>query len=301
MAIYSIKRKIIPFLLYCIVGCKKDIPVINLEERARILKDYTENYLGSSVLNPGWSGNVNNCLSGSINQNTSNLILKRINYFRKLVGLNDNTTLDASKSSMFQDAALIMSENSSLSHTPPNTWKCWSQSGYNGAKTSNLALGAHASNAVTLFINDPGANNIDVGHRRWILHSTKSKFSIGSTNNAMSLGVIGIEENNRNFPEFIAYPPKGYIPKPLVFGRWSFAIPGANFSNSTVTMTGPSGQVPLKIVSTKTGYGDNTIVWEPQNITYPSGSEDIIYRITIDNILNATKKTISYNVIIINP
>lgn len=297
------KGKIILLALsaLAIYGCKKEvIPTPELTSRETALEDYNTNYLGSEVSDPGWTGSTETCNAGTLPQATHDKVIKRINYFRRMVGLNDNTTLDPSKYGMYQDAALMMKANSDLNHTPPDTWICYTQNGYSGASTSNLALGAHASNAVTLFINDPGASNTSVGHRRWILHSAKTQFSYGSTNSSMSLGVIGVAGGNTKIPAFIAYPPNGYIPQTLTFPRWSFGIAGADFSAATVTMTGDSGNIPVTIISAGGNYGDKTIVWEPQGIVTNSNA-DVSYTVTVSGIAGAAQTSYTYTSIIFKP
>ena len=297
------KGKIILLALsaLAIYGCKKEvIPPPELTSRETALEDYNTNYLGSEVSDPGWTGSTETCNAGTLPQATHDKVIKRINYFRRMVGLNDNTTLDPSKYGMYQDAALMMKANSALNHTPPDTWICYTQNGYSGASTSNLALGAHASNAVTLFINDPGASNTSVGHRRWILHSAKTQFSYGSTNSSMSLGVIGVAGGNTKIPAFIAYPPNGYIPQTLTFPRWSFGIAGADFSAATVTMTGDSGNIPVTIISAGGNYGDKTIVWEPQGIVTNSNA-DVSYTVTVSGIAGAAQTSYTYTSIIFKP
>ena len=297
------KGKIILLALsaLAIYGCKKEvIPTPELTSRETALEDYNTNYLGSEVSDPGWTGSTETCNAGTLPQATHDKVIKRINYFRRMVGLNDNTTLDPSKYGMYQDAALMMKANSALNHTPPDTWICYTQNGYSGASTSNLALGAHASNAVTLFINDPGASNTSVGHRRWILHSAKTQFSYGSTNSSMSLGVIGVAGGNTKIPAFIAYPPNGYIPQTLTFPRWSFGIAGADFSAATVTMTGDSGNIPVTIISAGGSYGDETIVWEPQGIVANSNA-DVSYTVTVSGIAGAAQTSYTYTSIIFKP
>jgi hypothetical protein len=297
------KGKIILLALsaLAIYGCKKEvIPTQELTSRETALEDYNTNYLGSEVSDPGWTGSTETCNAGTLPQATHDKVIKRINYFRRMVGLNDNTTLDPSKYGMYQDAALMMKANSALNHTPPDTWICYTQNGYSGASTSNLALGAHASNAVTLFINDPGASNTSVGHRRWILHSAKTQFSYGSTNSSMSLGVIGVAGGNTKIPAFIAYPPNGYIPQTLTFPRWSFGIAGADFSAATVTMTGDSGNIPVTIISAGGNYGDKTIVWEPQGIVTNSNA-DVSYTVTVSGIAGAAQTSYTYTSIIFKP
>lgn len=297
------KGKIIILALsaLAILGCKKKVnPTPEPTAREIALEDYNTNYLGSAVSDPGWTGSTVTCNAGTLPQATHDKVIQRINYFRRMVGLNDNTTLDPSKYGMYQDAALMMKANNALNHTPPDTWTCYTQNGYTGASTSNLALGAHASNAVTLFINDPGASNTSVGHRRWILHSAKTQFSYGSTNSSMSLGVIGVAGGNTKIPAFIAYPPNGYIPQTLTFPRWSFGIAGANFSAATVTMTGDSGNIPVTIISAGGSYGDKTIVWEPQGIVTNSNA-DVSYTVTVSGITGAAQTSYTYTSIIFKP
>jgi hypothetical protein len=200
-----------------------------------------------------------------------------------------------------QETALMMTANNQLNHFPPTTWTCYTTLGAAGAASSNIALGFTGTDAITGFISDFGTGNEPVGHRRWILHSRKQKFSFGSTNNSMAL-YISASDTNTIVPDFIAYPPKGYIAQPLVFSRWSFSIPSANFSSATVTMTGPGGtSIPVSIISsTDNGYGDNTLVWVPTGINLTSAS-DLTYTVTVSNIGSASATTFTYDVVIFKP
>jgi len=283
------------------IDCGGVCPACTSPQTARdsAIDDYNTNYLGSAVTSTGWTGSTAGCNSGTVPQSTHDKVIMRINYFRRLVGLNDNTTLDASKFTRFQETALMMSANGQLSHSPPSSWLCWTQEGADGAAQANLSTN-HSTYAITNFINDFGSGNTAVGHRRWILHSSKTQFSYGTTNTYMALGVIGVAGGNTDIPPFIAYPPGDYIPQQLVFARWSFGIPGANFSAADVTMTGPGGNVTLSIISTVTGYGDNTIVWEPQGINTTSTS-DVSYTVTVSGVTGASQASYTYTVVIIKP
>ena len=288
-------------------SCNKD-----KSERKLALEDYQQNYLGSIVDDPGWTGNISTCDAGSISQNALDKTLIRINYFRRLVGLNDNITFNSDYFDMHQQAALMMDANNQLSHYPPSNWLCWTADGYYAAGHSSIggvASSAHSSNLITVFIEDPGSSNTAVGHRRWLLYSRASEFSFGSTNRAGLLSEFGnaVKFENTNFPDYIAYPPNGYIPQELVFERWSFSIPygnnnqSADFSNAQVLMNGPDGEISLNVVSrTDNGYGDNTIVWEPQNVL-TSSNEDIEYFVTISDIENNSVDNYSYSVKIFKP
>ena len=170
-------------------SCNKD-----KSERKIALEDYQQNYLGSIVDDPGWTGNISICDAGSISQDALDKTLVRINYFRRLVGLNDNITFNSDYFDMHQQAALIMDANNQLSHYPQNNWLCWTVDGYYAAGHSSIggvSSSAHSSNLITGFIEDSGPNNTAVGHRRWLLFSIASEFSFGSTNRAGVLSEFG--------------------------------------------------------------------------------------------------------------
>ena len=44
----------------------------------------------------------------------------------------------------------------------------------------------------------------------------------------------------------IPYPPAGFVPYPIVWPRWSFSYPGADFSAATVTMTRDGQRCPVR-------------------------------------------------------
>jgi len=293
---------ILPFIII-IASCKKETATeeeMTLSKRDIAVMDYNENYLGSELEDPEWTGDTATCIAGTVPQSTHDKVINRINYFRRMVGLNDNTTLDASQFEKYQETALMMTANVKLDHYPDITWDCWSEEGANGAATSNLAYN-HATDAVTIFMEDPGGGNYNVGHRRWILYSTSTQFSYGTTDKAMALGVIGVARGNTQIPSYIAYPPNGYIPQQLVFPRWSFSIPGADFSSADVTMNGPNGNIDLDVVSVPANnIGDNTIVWEPVEIDDTS-LEDVSYTVTVSGVKNASQTSYNYTVDIINP
>lgn len=273
-----------------------------MTKRDSVIADYHAHYMGSEVADPGWTGKVDGCVAGTASQSTHDKVIMRLNYFRRLVGLNDNTTLDASKFAQYQETALMMKANNTLNHNPPNTWACWTSLGASGAGTSNLASGTHSTGSITAFMRDAGSSNTAVGHRRWILHSKKMEFSYGATNSTMALGVIGVANGNIQVPPFIAYPPEGYTPRTLVFPRWSFSVPGANFANAAVQMKNESGSdITLTVVSkTDNGYGDNTIVWEPQGIITNS-ENDVSYTVTVSGITGAPQTSYTYTATVIKP
>ncbi len=282
-----------------------------LTPREQAIEDYVINYLGSACADPQWTGSVNGCNAGSVSQNAHDMVVKRINYFRTLVGLPGDVTLNAQQNSMCQDAVLIMKANNNLSHFPPQSWYCWTQAGYDAAGGSNIAWGSyegpnaiHASNAVTGYIEDAGAGNKPVGHRAWLLYPQLKAIGHGSTSSTNCLmwkDNLGMPPTN--MPEFVAYPPEEYMPAPLVFERWSFSIPNANFSSATVTMKDASNNdVSLNIihVAAPSGAPDARIVWKPNGIN-TSSPDDQIYTVTVAGITGATSGSYTYDVIIFQP
>ena len=88
----------------------------------------------------------------------------------------------------------------------------------------------------------------------------------------------------------MAWPPAGFVPSELVYERWSFSFPEADFSAATVTMTSEGLPVTLAIVDS--GAGDQTstgrapfIVWEP-NITQ-TPSDGTTFTVAIEFSLNS--------------
>lgn len=305
-------------------GCKKDDSSNNngnnnLTEREKAIKDYKDNYVGSDVNDPGWTGSTTGCNAGTCSDAAVEKVIQRVNYFRRLVGLNDDITLNDSQTGDCQQGAMMMKANYQSGsgvnpHNPPSNWSCYTQGAAYAAGGSNIAWssnagegGNHTTNAVTGYIEDPGAGNERVGHRRWLLYSKLDKLGHGSTN---STNYLMWKDNLKSsmpsdMPGYYAYPTEGYMPNALVFPRWSFSIPGsqAEFSNASVSMTDENGgNINLNIVhktSTGGGYvGDNTIVWEPQGIN-TSSSSDVTYTVTISNISGANQASYTYDVTLV--
>ncbi|MBD2700063.1 CAP domain-containing protein [Spirosoma sp. BT702] len=283
--------------------------------RNAILADYYQNYLGSAVSDNelNWTGNLASCIPGTISQVAQNRTIQRINYYRRLVGLPDNMTFDPSRNTETQAAALIMGANNQLNHTPPSTSLCYSSAGLSGASNSNLGLGFHSSRAVKQYIDDRTPGNEEVGHRRWILYSRATSFGHGSarTSNpnfvtfADALWIANPTTTPASLPQYIAFPPAGYVPRTLIPDRWSFSIPGANFSSANVTLQDGLG-APLSLTTHTPGgaYGDNTLVWNlPATDLAWTGSADKSFRVTVSNVIQngVTQPPYSYTVVAIDP
>ncbi len=269
----------------------------------------------------GWTnGNLNACLEGSVSQTHHDDTLRRINYFRAMAGLPANITYVATNHAPCQKAALMMADNLALSHTPPPSWVCWSLAGSNAANHANIGIGFnfdnYGPNVVSGFIEDSGANNLEVGHRRWLLYSKAQTMGNGSipttslngTNvSASAIWVIGnflpsVPAGVTN----IMWPSKGFVPYQVVYPRWSFSVANttADFTNATVTMTVGGTNIPLSVIYRTMGFdgvGDPTIVWEPVGIPTNAPAVDTTYVVTISNVIGAPLSTYTYNVTVIDP
>jgi len=262
-------------------------------DREQVMQDYLDNYVGSDLtlaeLDYQGSAHPDSCIAGTISQLAYDRTLQRINYYRRLVGLADTIKWNPAWHNRAQEAALMMKANNKLDHFPDSTWLCFSFEGFLGA-SGNLSLGFHSVYSVAGLINDFGANNKSVGHRRSILRSRPVRLSLGSTDNSgvVGWGGGGASQLPDNY-SFTAYPPQGFVPAPLVYDRWSFSMFGASFDNATVTMrdldTIPSTTIPITINPVEDAAGDPTIVWEP-NLAYliKGHRVDRTYRINVSNI-----------------
>ncbi|MCW5516424.1 CAP domain-containing protein [Muriicola sp. Z0-33] len=294
------------------ISCSKDsikesdTPIIPTDNIARLAakKLYEDYYLPSKSngQEAQWTGNEPNCNAGNVPQDIKDKIYMRLSYYRMAVGLHNTIAEDATKSDKAQQAALMMKANNRLEHNPPNTWKCFTQDGKDGAGSSLLTMSKNAE-AMDSYIRDQGANNGPVGHRRWLLWPRLQEIGVGNTDSSNAIWVIGNAGTAPvDAPEFISWPPEGYIPDMFAFPRWSFSIKDADFTNTKVSMKDGSGSsISLDIEALDNQYGDRTIVWVPEGIT-PNVSEDTLYTVTLEDVdVGGEIRDYTYEVILFNP
>lgn len=281
-------------------------------DRELAVNDYNNIYLTTEfdVAEMNWTGNLATCNAGTISASVQTKIIDRINYFRRMCDLADNTVLVPALNQAAQESAVMQDASGSISHctgangAPCDTWPCTTQGAITASQQGNLAWGSwNWFNPITMYMEDSGAGNAAVGHRRWILYTGGEEFGNGMTPNRETLYVINNFGNppNNNKP-YVAYPPDGYIPAPLVFPRWSFGMRGATFSNATVTMTDQNGiNVPLNVIYNASQYfGDISIVWEPTGID-TTNPEDVVYTVTVSGITGVSPSSYTYETKIIQP
>ncbi len=275
--------------------------------RQAIIDDYNENYLGSNfnTAEIAWTGDVATCAPGSISATVHDKILQRINYFRRLAQVSDDIQLNEIKNGKCQETALMLLANGALTHcsgpnnSPCDTFLCNTTNAIEGALSSNIANNNwDYANPIDMYIQDSGSSNVDVGHRRWILFSRGNEMGNGITPNKHALWAIGDFAATPTYNNFIAYPSPGFFPRSLLYSRWSFGIPDANFSNATVSVTRDGQAMTTYIISNNTNYADPTLVWVVGSPPFTTDA-DVEYEVTISGITGALENSYTYTVIAI--
>ena len=208
---------------------------IDRTDRAEVRQAYLTRLVPTQSVSTRWTGSVDGCRVGTESLGSRRATIQAVNYYRAMVGVGPvsrDTTLDSNA----LHAALMMDAQNELSHTPAPGWACWTQTGATAAGKSNLYLtsGSFAgAQSIPAYVIDDGASNRPVGHRRLILDDAVSRMGTGSTTQANALWVMpGSGDPGTDGPTWVAWPPAGHVPAPLVtgthpagrprtLGRWS--------------------------------------------------------------------------------
>jgi uncharacterized protein YkwD len=254
----------------------------------------------------GWTGTQSPCSAGQESTASRDATLRTINAMRRLVQL-DPVQFDSGANTRARKAALIMTANDTLTHSPSSSMTCWSSDGQKAAGQSNLALGATGARAIDAYMVEPGIHNTAVGHRRWILNPTTTVMASGSTSDANALTVFGLGTSGRRArPQFIEWPARGWFPSQLEpDGRWSLSASNryVSFSRASVSVRPLDDQgrlgsaLPVKVVSrSDVGYGPNTVVFEVDRLAVPQGWNVKKYRVAVSGISGGSTSSYSYTV-----
>ena len=269
----------------------------------------------------GWTGSVDANIPGTTTQAFKDAVVTRINWFRAMAGVPTTVTLDPTYSGKDQQAALMFSANRSISHTPPTNWVDYTPEAAEAAGNSNICYGYfNDPGCVLAYIVDTGSNNAIVGHRRWVLYPQTLHMGTGDVPQSGSAqnpyppanalwvfdGNYGTTRPATRDP-YVAWPPPGYVPYQVVGPRWSFSYPNADFTNASVSMTRNGQNVPVQLGPVATGYGENTLIWVPDNLntdgfTPVAPASDTTSTVTITNVLiNGSPQSFQYSVIVFDP
>ena len=293
---------------------------VNTDSREQVREFYNAVYTSSEGVAINSTAVTTNCFPGTNATAFQNATLRRINWLRAMGGVPAAITFNSNESTQDQAGALMMSANNTLQHVGiPPSWSCFTIAGTNAAANSNLALGSDGADAITGYLWDFGANNYEVGHRRWILYPQTQIMAAGDVPAESSFEAANatwVFDANFGGPRpattkpYVAWPPEGFVPYSLAFPQWSFALSNADFSAATVSMTSNGVSVVVTNQPYLTGYGENTIVWVPMGLdatsegtTFPFSGTDTVYSVTVTNITvpGGSNVGFTYNVTLFDP
>lgn len=235
-----------------------------------------------------------------------------------MAGVPATVTLNAEYNRKAQAGALMIASNRQLNHTPPPSWMNYSAEGAEALSHSNICFSQQSDiGCVTGYVADPGSNNPAAGHRRWILYPQTRQTGVGDIPDGTSMhwSVLWAHDILNMFDsrpptrdEFVAWPPRGFVPWQVVFPRWSFSLANASFLSANVSMTRNGSPVSVRLEPVENGYGENTIVWIPDGqdpnvfpATQPVGS-DVQYVVNVSNVLiGGVPRNFTYNVTVFDP
>jgi hypothetical protein len=141
---------------------------VNTDSREQVRSFYNGIFHTSDNVAMNSTADVPNCNPGENSEDFLLAVARRINWFRAMAGVPAAITLDPSYNAGAQQTAVMISRNHALNHNPPTNWICSTDTGHHFAG-GNQAEGVNGPDAITDYIWDFGANNNEVGHRRWIL------------------------------------------------------------------------------------------------------------------------------------
>ncbi|MCI5146323.1 MAG: CAP domain-containing protein, partial [Candidatus Electrothrix sp. AR3] len=208
---------------------------------------YYSHYVGSEGVAMNWTGDHTLCDAGTTSQAYKDARLLELNYFRAMAGVPAEVTFSSEYNAKAQEAALMMSVNSELSHDPPSSWTCYTADGAEAAGKSNIMMGSPSlSHHIAGYMKDSGSNNSSCGHRRWVLYPQTQLMGTGdvpaaaptyqwATNPLWVFDSHTWDLRPATREEYVAWPPSGYVPSQVVYPRWSFTYPDAGFGSAAVT------------------------------------------------------------------
>lgn len=294
---------------------------VDLSDREAARQFFYSVYLASENIPIGWTGDIASCDPGTVSADYLDATLTRINYFRAMAGVPSDVTFTAENNAKAQATALIMSAQRALSHDPPMDWRCWTQLGRDGAATSNLSQGNAGPDAIDALVKD----GHELGHRRTMLNPqilSMGSGSVPATANG-DAAEAQLMVDNPSPPadrrpardEFVAWPPKGFVPYQVVYPLWSFVLRDADFANASVTMRRPDGTPVPVTITTRVDFAGPGVVWlvdgmsescqgRPQPCTErwskPAADEPIT--VTLSNVVVAgVARELTYTVTVFDP
>ena len=298
---------------------------------------YSQVYQASNGVADGWTGSIAGCNPGSVSPGFLAAALSRVNYFRAMAGepgvtfngTDAGTSADPNNAEA-QAAALMESANNFLQHNPPPALAtaCGTAQALAGSSHSNLAEGFTGASNVDGWVADTvdptqTACPVDFpscwaqGHRRNMLDPSVNVMGYGAVpatpgfeaSAAQLVLTTPLPQRPPVRSGFVAWPPSGFVPYELVYPRWSFSLPNADFSHAavSVSLNGTAVPVTVRCFDPTTDpadcgqFGEPYISWtlnsHPDGSAYPQPAVDQPYTVNVSNVLvGGTPQNFSYTI-----
>jgi hypothetical protein len=234
-----------------------------------------------------WTPGPTECDPGTLSQAGVNDTLARLAMMRWLVGLAPVVERTADRAE-YMACGAVASWNppgtAANPHAPEPTAKCYTAQGAAGAGSANLGWGGrNPADAIDQFAEDSG-NDTTFGHRRWILNPPLGAVGIGfyagggPYGSAQCLGIFDGSGSGPS-PDWIAFPPPGFVPLPIATWTWSFHHKSGVATSMTVTRASDGMVLPMTTLPLNQGYGIYAVTaFRPKGWT-PSAGESYAVRV----------------------
>ena len=245
---------------------------------------------------PKWGGAVESCYSGSTSRAYRDATVATINAYRRLCGLgeiaaDDGLELGCQEAALIMLARRVQTGQWDLTHQPPADWPCWTPLGATGAARSNIAANPGPVAVEQYMDSHP--------HRGWILFRRALTFGVGScwlptdVGGANAIDVFGLVLKDYA-RDFVAFPPPGFFPRPMMRADWSFALEDADFSVAAASVNVSNAAVGVVQLG-PFFYGDPYFAFRPSVILTNPGP-DVRVDVTIRRVRVAgVEKDFSYS------
>ncbi len=247
---------------------------VDIRDKESVTAFFRAYYQDATRAEMEWTGELTSCNAGEISAAYRQALVNLVNFLRSMAGVPDSVVFLEQYNTPSQQAALMMSANRQLSHSPSPSWLCYSSAAAEAAGKSNLSLWwGNQEHGIQGQMRDTGDGNTAVGHRRWILCPTTQNMGVGNVpaqGENPAVTVLWVIDDHLWGPrppvrdEFVAWPPSGYVPDALVYARWSFMLRDADFTKATVSVRYQGVALPLRVETIQSGYCENTLVWVPE-------------------------------------
>jgi hypothetical protein len=212
-----------------------------------------------NLMDAPWNGSTASCDPGSLSPEAIDTALGYVNLLRDMAGLAPVETSEENNR-LAQGCALLMAAGGTITHTPPDTWDCWTKERSDTAGASSVSSGP-ALASIDGYMVDPG-NPTTIGHRRWILSNMLESIGFGSAGN-FSCQYQPARWGGAGGAAWTAWPPPGQIPIDA-FGAffatinqtgWSIQSDSINLGSADVTVTSNGAELAVSVDTLLPGYG----------------------------------------------